>query len=106
MDVRRIAPNTFVVASRSNQTAQYIVTVRRLDDGSINARCTCDWARNGGIACTHVLAALSRIAEKKKRDISFWVDYENARRQHNRILRLADDRSTVYITSRPLHKTS
>jgi len=98
--VRQIAPNTMIVASRTNPVFQYVVTVHREASGAIQARCTCDWARHGGIACTHVLAALTHLAERRQRDISFWLDHEAALRQHQRILRLGDDSSPVFITTR------
>jgi len=103
MTVRLVAPNTFVVTSRSNPYAHHIVTIETRRDNVIAARCTCPWAQNGGVGCSHVMAALNFLAARKNRVISFWGDEEEARRQKNRILKLAglgrDD--ALFITSRP-----
>ena len=101
--VRRVAPNTLVVTSRSNPYAHHIVTIESDKSGVINARCTCPWAQNGGYGCSHVMAALHYLAEKQRREISFWGDLQEAKRQRHRILRLAGGDGDIYITSRPEH---
>ena len=103
MTVRLVAPNTFVVTSRSNPYAHHIVTIENQPGGVINARCTCPWAQNGGLGCSHVMAALNYLAARKNRVISFWESEAEARRQKNRILRLAGFQrgDELYITSRP-----
>ncbi len=101
--VRRVAPNTLVVTSRSNQYSQHIVTLES-DSGTIHARCTCLWAQNGGYGCSHVMASLNYLAEKQKRAISFWADLQEAEKQRHRILKLAGagPDGDIYITSRPV----
>ena len=60
---------------------QNVVTVNYEADGTIHARCTWPWALNGGVACTHVMAALEHLAEMRGRKLSFWSDREAAQRQ-------------------------
>jgi uncharacterized Zn finger protein len=101
---RVVAPNTLVVASRSNPNSQHIVTLDYRPNGTIYARCTCPWAQNGGFGCSHVMAALNHLAAKQQRSISFWPEREMAERQKHRMLRLKgaeeQDRA-IYITTRP-----
>jgi len=101
--VRRITPNTLIVTSRSNMNAHHIVTIETGKDSVIHARCTCPWAQNGGYGCSHVMAALTYLADKQRRAISFWGDLEEAKRQRHRILRLTGGGpdGEIYITSRP-----
>ena len=101
--VRRAAPNTLVVTSRSNPYLQHIVTVETDNGGTIHARCTCPWAQNGGYGCSHVMAGLVYLATRQKRAISFWSDLEEAQKQRHRILKLAGSGpdGDIYITSRP-----
>lgn len=101
--VKRIAPNTLVVFSRSNPYSQHIVTIESDKGGTIHARCTCPWAQNGGYGCSHVMAALNFLAQKQQRAISFWSDLQEAQKQRHRILRLAGSGpdGDIYITSRP-----
>ena len=102
--VKQIAPNTLVVTSRSNPYANHIVSIETDGEGTIHARCTCPWAQNGGFGCSHVLAALSYLAQRQKRAVSFWLDLADAQRQRHRILRLAGTSGdgAIYITTRPL----
>jgi len=102
--VRRIAPNTLVVTSRSNAYAHHVVTIETEPGGTIRARCTCPWAQNGGYGCSHVMASLNYLADKQRRAISFWSDLEEAKRQRHRILRLVGSGpdGDIFITSRPL----
>jgi hypothetical protein len=108
MQVRQIASGTLIVESKSNPHAHHIVTVERDQEGSIRARCTCPWAQNGGYGCSHVLAALEYLAEKKQRTVSFWLDKKDAERQKQRILHLAGDHraddSGIWITTRTLQQ--
>jgi len=101
--VRRITPNTLIVTSRSNMNAHHIVSIETAPGGVIHARCTCPWAQNGGYGCSHVMAALTYLAEKQRRAISFWGDLQEAKRQRHRILKLAGGGpdGEIYITSRP-----
>ncbi len=101
--VRRVAPNTLIVTSRSNPYAHHIVTIEVDQGGMIRARCTCPWAQNGGYGCSHVMASLNYLAEKQRRAISFWGNLNEAKKQRHRILTLAgsDPDGNIYITSRP-----
>jgi hypothetical protein len=96
--------NSFVVVvgSSSVSVLNRIVTVRFSDDGAIHARCTCAWAEHGGVACSHVIAALSKLAAKKKRILRFWATPEEANRQKHTVFKLAGDHSneSIWITSR------
>jgi hypothetical protein len=49
------------------------------------------------------MAALTYLADKQRRAISFWSDLEEAKRQRHRILRLAGGGpdGEIFITSRP-----
>jgi len=102
---RVVHKNTIVVESTSNGAANHIVTVEYDSDGTIHARCTCPWAVNGGIACTHVIAALETLAAGRGRRLSFWTDGTEAQRQKRRTFYLrgaqARDEDGVWITSRP-----
>ncbi len=105
LTVRRVDHHTFVVESVSNPNANHIVTVRFDKDGTVRARCTCPWAINRGVACTHVMAALEYLASRKGRTLSFWLSDEDAYRQKHRIFYLAGGSrdvgdSGVWITSR------
>ena len=100
---RLIDRRTITVASTSTATANHVVTLDYDSEGTIRARCTCPWAINGGVACSHVLAALDLLAARRGRALSFWNSYAEARRQKQRTFRLlgthgeADD---LWITSR------
>jgi hypothetical protein len=99
--------NTIVVESISNIFANHIVTVEYDSEGTIHARCTCPWAINGGVACTHVIAALETLAARRGRRLSFWIDATEAQRQKRKMFYLKgakvrdDDLDGVWITSRP-----
>lgn len=97
--------NTIVVESTSNAAANHIVTVEYDSDGTIHARCTCPWAINGGVACTHVIAALELLASRRGRRLSFWANESEAQRQKRRTFYLRGakvrDEDGVWITSRP-----
>jgi hypothetical protein len=93
-------PYTAVVESASTPTFNQIVTVRFGPAGEIHARCTCEWARHGGLACVHVLAALNALAERKARTLSFWLTPEEAQRQKQRVLKLVSGGGEVWVTSR------
>jgi hypothetical protein len=101
---RVVAHNTVAVTSNNNPVANQIVIVHFDADGAIHASCTCAWAINGGIACSHVLAALEALASKKGRRLSFWLTREEALRQKRRVFRIvdrdpkADD--SIWVTSR------
>ena len=99
---RMITRDTYVVESRSNPYAHHIVTIHGDGEGNIFTRCTCPWSQNGGYGCSHVMAALTEMAAQKRRAISFWGSLDEAKRQHQRILRLAGsrDEDAIYITSR------
>jgi uncharacterized Zn finger protein len=94
--------HTLAVASATSPLANHIVTVEYGPDGTIHARCTCPWAINGGVACSHVIAALERLANTKGRTLSFWTSKEEAERQKHRVFYLAGERDDegVWITSR------
>lgn len=101
LSVRPIAKDMFVVESRSNPRGQHVVTVRFSGDQTVHARCTCPWAAHQGIACSHVLAVLDKLAELKDRKLSYWLDVDDAKRQKHRTFFLpgkGDD--GVWITSR------
>jgi hypothetical protein len=92
---------TVIVSSESNPTANHIITVHYGSDGFIHARCTCPWAQNGGVACSHVMAALEKLAEFKGRKLSFWHSRAEAERQKKRIFHIGDGGSdSVWVTSR------
>ncbi len=99
--------HTVVVESTTSSTANHVVTVEYDDVGVIHARCTCPWAINGGVACSHVIAALEALAARRGRTLSFWSDYDQARKQKHRTFYLAarrnkQDKNGVWITSRSL----
>lgn len=104
LQARRVDKHTLAVESTSNPQASHIVTVRFEPNGMIHARCTCPWAQNRGIACSHVMAALEYLAERKRRTLSFWETEKEARRQKQRVFFLTSDSLTpddgVWITSR------
>jgi hypothetical protein len=93
-------PYTIIVGSSSTDTFNFIVTVKFVDNGSIHARCTCAWAEHGGIACCHVIAALSKLAALKHRTLSFWLTPEDARRQKQSLFTLRGGKDHIWITSR------
>lgn len=101
LEVRPVTKNTLVVASDSNPSMQYIVSVRFGRHGEVYARCTCDWARHNGMGCTHVMAALEYLASLKDRTLSFWSEEDDAKRQKQRVFKLIDKRQNrIWITSR------
>ncbi len=99
---RRGEPYTVIIGSSSNMELNRIVTVRFRGKRVISARCTCKWAEFGGIACSHVIAALTKLAERKQRTLSFWGSAEEARRQKHPLYQLvgASPEEHVWITSR------
>jgi SWIM zinc finger len=95
-------PFVVVVGSNTNPYLNRVVTVKFEANGTINARCTCQWARFGGTGCVHVIAALQKLASRKKRILSFWLSPEEARRQKQHCIKLsgfARDED-IWITSR------
>ncbi len=102
LQARRVDHDTFVVESVSNPVANHVVTVKFEHDGTIHTRCTCEWAINQGIACSHVMAALEHLASIRGRTLSFWLTEEEAKRQKQRVFYLAGGRHEdgVWITSR------
>ena len=97
-----------VVGSGSSGALNRVVTVRFLADGTIKARCTCQWAEHGGIACCHVIAALNTLAARKQRRLSYWLTPEEAHRQKKAVFQLADEQSSdsIWITSRAADRRS
>ena len=97
-----ISKHALAVESTSNEVANHIVTVRLRKDGAVHARCTCPWALNHGVACSHVMAALEFMAAQKRRTLSFWPTEADARRQKQRVFYLngASREDGVWITSR------
>ncbi|MBE0689056.1 MAG: SWIM zinc finger family protein [Anaerolineae bacterium] len=105
LTVRQVTRDTYAVASKSQPNLLHIVTISMGADGAIHGRCTCPWSHHGGFGCVHVMAVLHKIAERKKRHISFWPTREEAQRQHKRVLRLAGNKNdAIYITSRRAHR--
>ncbi len=101
-------PYVVVVTSRTNPYLNRVVTVQFRPDGAVVARCTCQWARFGGMGCVHVIAALQKLASRKQRALSFWLSPEEARRQKQHLSRLGDPGTdeAIWITSRrptPVH---
>jgi hypothetical protein len=93
--------HTVIVSSASSPTGNHVVTLQYGDDGIIHARCTCPWAQNGGVACSHVMAALERLAAFKGRKLSFWNSREEAVRQKKRLFRIGGYKDQgIWITSR------
>ncbi len=93
-------PYAMIVSSGTWRTLNRIVTVKFKPDGTINTRCTCRWAQYGGAACTHVLAALQKLAERKQRKLSFWLTAEEAYRQKQSLFRLSNGSDEIWVTSR------
>lgn len=95
-------PFIVIVGSSSNSNFNRIVTIKFEPDGRISARCTCKWAEHGGVGCSHVLAALNRLATRKKRILSFWLTVEEAQRQKQRVFQLSANggQEKLWITSR------
>jgi hypothetical protein len=104
LQARRVDRHTLAVQSTSNPLANHIVTVEFMKDGTIRARCTCQWAMNRGVGCQHVMAALEYMASIKQRTLSFWSSQEEAKRQKQRVFYLSasgdDGDDGVWITSR------
>jgi uncharacterized Zn finger protein len=96
--------HTIIVSSTTGSTANHVVTVEYEPDGVIRARCTCAWAINGGVACSHVIAAMEELAAIKGRALSFWDERSDAERQKRRLFYLTGGRrhegQGVWITSR------
>ncbi len=93
-------PYVVVVGSRTNRYLNRVVTVTFEPDGTVHARCTCQWARYGGTGCVHVIAALQKLASRKKRTLSFWLSPEEARRQKQHLIKLRGIDEDIWITSR------
>lgn len=103
LNVQIIDARTVVVQSTTGSSANHIVTVYYDNDGRIHARCTCVWAIKGGVACSHVIAALDKLAAKRGRALSFWLNEPDARRQKRRLFYLDSghtNENRVWITSR------
>lgn len=101
LHTKQVDRHTFAVESISNPLAHHIVTVVFKPEG-VHARCTCPWALNHGVACTHVMAALEHLAALKGRKLSFWSTREEAQRQRQRVFYLwGNGRDEgIWITSR------
>lgn len=66
----------------------------------IDALCTCTWSEHGGVACSHVIAALNKLAERRQSSLSFWLTPEDAHRQKHRVFQLGGPQGKIWITSR------
>jgi hypothetical protein len=100
---RVLNAHTVAVTSTTTPSANHIVTVEYDKDGTIHARCTCPWALYGGVACTHVLAALEALAKTRGKRLSFWRSREDAQRQKRRVFCIKDHETQtdgVWVTSR------
>ncbi len=93
-------PHIVIVGSSSTDTFNFVVSVKFHKNGNVQARCTCAWAEHGGIACCHVIAALSKLAALKNRTLSFWLTPEEARRQKQSVFTLRSGKDHIWITSR------
>ena len=104
LTAKRVSTNLFRVESASHPDEVQTVQLRVDEGGAIVADCSCEWAQHHGVACSHVLAALEFLAERKGRTLSFWLNPEDAERQNRRTLFLAADPKNaedgVWITSR------
>ncbi len=106
LEARHVDKHTFVVQSTSNPNASHVVTVEFGPGDTLRARCTCEWALNRGVGCTHVMAALEYLASRKHRTLSFWTSQDDAKRQKQRVFYLSGDEHDqeqtrgVWITSR------
>lgn len=103
LKVNVVDRHTIIVQSTTGSTANHVVTVSYDNDGRIHARCTCAWAINGGVACSHVIAALEKLAAKRGRALSFWLSEQEARRQKRRMFYLENggkEDNRIWITSR------
>lgn len=103
LETHIIDSHTVVVESTTTTTASHVVTIHYDQDGTIHTRCTCPWAINGGIACSHVIAALDALAARRGRALSFWTNPDEARRQKRRLFYLVgpqNNNSGIWITSR------
>jgi hypothetical protein len=106
LEVRLISPERqgepFRAVVESNAALSHIVTIRFQTDGGITTECTCAWAEHGGVGCSHVIAALNRLAERKRSSLSFWLTPEEARRQKRRVFKLTagSGRESLWVTSR------
>lgn len=89
-----------LVASSSNPALSFVVMIQFGENDTVHARCTCEWARHGGVACSHVICALSKLASTKKRVLSFWLTPEAAQRQKQALFRLNAGKENIWITSR------
>ena len=104
LSARRISRDLFRVESASHPDEGQTVRLHVAEDGAIVGECSCEWALHHGVACSHVLAALAWLAERKGRTLSFWLSPQDAERQNRRTLFLAADahkgEDGVWITSR------
>ena len=105
LKVRRVDRNVFIVDSSSEEGHRYVVKVTIDKDDVIHTHCTCPWAEHHGIACSHAIATLEYLAEKRDRTLSFWLTEEDAKRQKHRVFFMTgeedtNDRHGIWITSR------
>jgi hypothetical protein len=93
------------VIPRDPERGRYLVSSARypgqyyhvaLQHDELGGHCTCTWARNGGINCKHVLAAL-REHHAEAGAISFWPTIGAASRQHRHTM----EGEGIYATVRP-----
>lgn len=93
--------NAVTVASLGNARITFFVTLDYQDEQVIHPRCTCPWARHGGVACSHVMAALEKLAETQGRCVSFWLTREDAEKQHERVWQIGGKaEESLWMTSR------
>src|SRR5258708_33702846 len=64
-------PHVVLVASSSNPALSFIVAIKFEEDGRVHARCTCEWARHGGVACSHGVCGPPQITSTQERVCSF-----------------------------------
>jgi uncharacterized Zn finger protein len=94
-----IDAHTVLVQSQSSPN--HVISVRSRRNGAIEARCTCAWAQHGGSACSHILAALSALAARQNRKLSFWMTPEEAQRQRKHVLQvIGENGGRIWLTSR------
>ena len=105
LSARQVGRQTIMVDSSTEAPGRHAVTIRYHEDGGhITAYCTCNWSNHNGVACSHVMAALTMLASKKNRALSYWLTEDEARRQRHKrfFLSRGGESEGVWITSRPV----
>lgn len=99
--VRKVTTGIYMAFSRSKDSYEHTVKMYA-KDGRYHVKCNCQWAAYFGEGCRHSLAVIRFAAAEHGRRVSFWNNYEKAKKQKGRVIQVGNN---LWVTSRNIeHK--